>query len=476
MFAALPLALAAFAPAPAPADQNVADRPPNFVVIFCDDLGYGDLTCYGHPTVATPRLDALAAGGMRFTQFYCAAPVCTPSRAGLLTGRLPVRSGTMATAAKGSRRVLFPDSAGGLPPGEVTIAEVLKARGYATAAVGKWHLGHRPEYLPTSQGFDLYYGIPYSNDMDAVAGKTRDFSTWKSENFNVPLLLSEAPGEVRELERPVVQETISRRYAAKGAEFIAEHKSEPFFLYLAHSMPHIPLFAAEDVAGTSRRGLYGDVIEEIDRSVGTILDELERHGLTEDTLVVFTSDNGPWQVFYETGGSAGPLRGGKGGTFEGGMREPGIFSMPGTVPAGVVQRELGHTLDLLPTFAAMAGAELPAAELDGVDLSPLLTGATETGPRDSVQYWRESELYAVRVGPMKAHFITKGEYGAGPGVPTGRTEHDPPLLYDLEVDPGEQYNLAANRPEIVAELKAYADRAAAEIERGEDVTIARLPQ
>ena len=458
-----------------PGDVN-RNRPPNVVVIFCDDLGYGDLACYGHPTVATPRLDALARSGMRFTQFYCAAPVCTPSRAGLLTGRLPVRSGTMQTDAAGSRRVLFPDSARGLPPGEVTIAEVLKTRGYATACVGKWHLGHLPEYLPTSQGFDLYYGIPYSNDMDRVAGKTRDPSTWASANFDVPLLLSEAPGAVRELERPVTQETVTRRYGDRAAQFIRENRDRPFFLYLAHNMPHIPLFVPDDERGASRRGLYGDVVEAIDRSVGVVLDELDAHGLRENTLVVFTSDNGPWQIFDETGGSSGPLRGGKGGTFEGGVRVPGIVSMPGTVPAGVVQRELGSTLDLLPTIAALAGADLPDAELDGVNLLPLLTGAADESPRDVVQYWRSGELFALRRGRYKAHFLTENEYGRTTGgLPKRRTRRDVPLLYDLEVDPGEQYDLAAELPGAVADLTASAEELRTSITRGEDVTVARLP-
>ena len=477
---ALLLSLLVAGGAPPSGDGEPGDGepgPPNVVVIFCDDLGYGDLACYGHPTVETPRIDELAASGVRFTQFYCAAPVCTPSRAGLLTGRTPVRSGTMQTALPGSRRVLFPDSARGLPADEVTIAEVLKPRGYATACVGKWHLGHLPDYLPTSQGFDLYYGIPYSNDMNALAGKSRDLSTWESENFDVPLLLSEAPGEVRELERPVTQETITRRYGERSVRFIREHADEPFFLYLAHSMPHIPLFVPGDERGKSRRGLYGDVVAAIDASVGAVLDELEAQHLRENTLVVFTSDNGPWLPFEETGGSSGPLRGGKGGTFEGGMRVPGIFSMPGTLPAGVIQRELGSTLDLLPTIAALAGADLPDAELDGVNLLPLLTGAVQDGPRDEVQYWRSGELFALRRGRYKAHFLTENEYGAAPGgIPKPRTRREVPLLYDLGVDPGEQYDLAGESPGVVADLTARAEAAAASITRGEDVTVARLPK
>ena len=475
MPAPLTLALLLTAAGDAPPDED--RRPPNFVVIFCDDLGYGDLACFGHPTIATPHLDDLAARGMKWTQFYCAAPVCTPSRAGLLTGRIPVRSGTMATALPGSRRVLFPDSARGLPPEEMTIAEVLKTRGYATACVGKWHLGHLPEYLPTAQGFDSYYGIPYSNDMDAVAGKTRDPATWETANFNVPLLRSTAPGEVETLERPADQKTITRRYGEEAVRFIGEHRDEPFFLYLAHNMPHIPLFVPDGVRGESRRGLYGDVVTEIDRSVGAVVAALREAGIEEDTQVWFTSDNGPWLTFEQTGGSAGLLRGGKGGTFEGGMRVPTIVCQPGSIPAGVVRRDLGSTLDLLPTFAALAGADRPAGVvLDGVDLSPALAAADGGSPRGEVFYWRESELYAVRSGRFKAHFITNGEYGRGYGVPKTRTEHDPPLLYDLDADPEERYDLAADRPEVIAELTTLAAAHAAAIERGEDVTVARLPE
>ncbi|QDT14007.1 sulfatase family protein [Alienimonas californiensis] len=455
------------------------DRPPNVVVIFCDDLGWGDLACFGHPTIATPHLDDLAARGMRWTQFYCAAPVCTPSRAGLLTGRIPVRSGTMQSDAKGSRRVLFPDSAGGLPPGEVTIAEVLKPQGYATACVGKWHLGHLPQYLPTAQGFDYYYGIPYSNDMDRLGGDHRVKNASGSENYDVPLLRSKAEGEVETVERPADQKTITRRYGEEAASFIKAHADGPFFLYLAHNMPHIPLFAPDEVRGESPRGLYGDVITEIDRSVGAVVQAVRDAGVEEDTQIWFTSDNGPWLSFKQDGGSAGPLRGGKGGTFEGGVRVPTICCQPGTVPAGVVQRGLGSTLDFLPTFAAMAGAELPeGVTLDGVDLAPALTGQSPAGesPRTEQFYWREGDLYAVRSGPWKAHFITHGEYGTGYGVPNKRVELETPLLYNLDVDPEERYDLAGKHQQIVDQLTEIADAHRAAMTRGEDVTAARLPR
>ncbi len=485
MFAPLLYAVLAAGPAPGNAPPSgdgepPTTRPPNVIVIFCDDLGWGDLNCFGHPTIETPHLDDLAARGMKWTQFYCAAPVCTPSRAGLLTGRIPVRSGMM-----GARRVLFPDSAGGLPHSEVTIAEVLKPRGYATACVGKWHLGHLPEYLPTAQGFDYYYGIPYSNDMDRRGGEQQVKNAPGSENYNVPLLRSPAKGVVETLERPVDQKTITRRYGEEAVKFIEAHKTQPFFLYLAHNMPHIPLFVPDEVRGESPRGLYGDVVTEIDRSVGAVVQAVRDAGIERDTQIWFTSDNGPWLRFRQDGGSAGPLRGGKGGTFEGGVRVPTICCQPGTVPAGFVQRGLGSTLDFLPTFAALAGAELPDdLVLDGVDLNGALigvVGAWASGiegltPRKHNFYWRQGELYAVRIGSWKAHFITNGEYGAGYGVPNRKVVRETPLLYNLDEDPEERYDLAANHPDVIARLTALADAHRDGIERGKDQTVARLPK
>ena len=425
---------------------------PNFVVVFCDDLGYGDLGCFGHPSIKTPHLDRMAREGQRWTNFYVGASVCTPSRAALLTGRLPIRNGMMSA----KRRVLFPNSKGGLPASEITIAEQLKKAGYATAAVGKWHLGHLPQFLPTEHGFDTYWGIPYSNDMDARKG----FPSYRAsaqkdanyvpqiEQYHVPLI-----HDKKEIERPADQNTITARYAAKAIEFIETNKEKPFFIYLAHNLPHIPLFAGEAHRGKSRRGIYGDVIEEIDAGVGQIMASLEKHGIAENTLVVFTSDNGPWLPFATHGGSAGLLREGKGSTFEGGMREPTLFWWPGKVAPGV-QMELGATMDLLPTFSALAGVKPPADRtLDGYDLSPLLLGKAEKGPRDSVFYWRSEELYAVRQGPWKLHFITEGCYGIGPK----KTVHEKPELYHLEHDPSEKYNIAADHPEVVKRLEEMAE-------------------
>ena len=431
-----------------------ADRP-NVVIVFCDDLGYGDLGCYGHPTIRTPNLDRMAHEGQKWTNFYAAASVCTPSRAALLTGRLPIRNGM----ASDRRRVLFPDSAGGLPPDEVTIAEALKPLGYATACVGKWHLGHLPQYLPTRQGFDSYFGIPYSNDMDRVADSPKGREAFwdpKIEYWNVPLMRDE-----RIVERPADQNTITKRYAEESVAFLRKNRDRPFFLYLAHSMPHVPLFTSDEFRGTSLRGLYGDVIEEIDWSVGRVLDTLRELKLDRKTLVVFTSDNGPWLIFNEHGGSAGLLRDGKGCTFEGGMREPALFWWPGTIEPGVVA-DLGCTMDLLPTLCTLAGADLPADRvLDGMDISPALLG-TGPSPRDAMFYYRGVQLYAVRQGPFKAHFITRPAYG--PGKPE---THDPPLLYHLGHDPSEQYDVAAKYPEAVAAIRELAEAHKAAMQPGE---------
>lgn len=419
---------------------------PNFVIIYADDLGYGDLSCYGHPTIRTPHLDQMAADGVRFTQFYSAAEVCTPSRAALLTGRLPPRNGM----GSDNRRVLFPQSAHGLPPSELTIARLLKSRGYATGCFGKWHLGHLPPHQPLDHGFDTYFGIPYSNDMDRVpnvgpAGREA-FLRPQSAYWNVPLMLD------REIiERPAEQSTLTRRYTESAARFIREHKSEPFFVYLPHTMPHVPLFRSEQFAERSARGLYGDVIEELDWSVGQVLQTLREEGLAENTLVWFSSDNGPWLTYGDHGGSAGLLKDGKGSTWEGGMRVPGIAWWPGRVPGGRVSRELASTLDLLPTFAALSGASLPSdLVLDGYDLTPLLL-RDEPSPRKQMFYYRGQRLMAVRQGPWKAHFITQAGYGPDAKTPQS---HEPPLLFQLEHDPSERENRAAEHPEVVAELLA----------------------
>lgn len=415
---------------------------PNVVIVFADDLGYGDLGVYGHPTIHTPNLDRMAAEGMKFTQFYTAASVCTPSRAALLTGRLPIRSGMTSD----NRRVLFPDSKLGLPAEEITIAEALKEAGYATGAVGKWHLGHLPPFLPTNNGFDSYFGIPYSNDMDRVVGGEWRAAFWepKPEYWNVPIMR-----DLEIVERPADQYTITRRYTEEAVQFIEANREQPFFLYLAHSLPHVPLFTSEAFSGVSRRGLYGDVIEEIDWSVGEIMKALRTQGLAENTLLFFTSDNGPWLVFDTHGGSAGLLHGGKGMTWEGGMREPGIAWWPGTVPAGSVQPAIASTMDLFTTALAMGGVDVPQDRIiDGKNLLPLLKGTNNDEVRETYFYYRGEQIYAVRLGPWKAHFITEWEYTAD----NQYTEHETPLLFNLDHDPSEQYNLADAHPEIIAQV------------------------
>ncbi len=424
----------------------MAQQPPNFVVIFCDDMGYGDVNCFGNPAIETPNLDRMAAEGQKWTQFYVAAPVCTPSRAALMTGRYPIRNGM--TSSK--RAVLFPDSGGGLPPEEITLAEMLKPQGYANGCFGKWHLGHLPEFLPTAQGFDTYYGIPYSNDMDRVADSAnyrneahRDPNYFaETESYNVPLMRDEMI-----VEQPADQTTITQRYTTEAIKFIKEHKSQPFFVYLAHSMPHIPLFASKEFQSSSRRGLFGDVIEEIDANVGRVLDALKESGIDEQTLVVFSSDNGPWLSFQTHGGSAGPLRAGKGTTFEGGMRVPTIFRWPGKIPQGVVT-ELGSTMDLMATFANLSGASLPSdRQLDSVDLTSVLLG---TGPsaRDGIFYWTRGELHAVRQGPWKLHVKLREPifYGREQKI-------DKPQLYQVEHDSAEQFDVADQHPDIVKSLQ-----------------------
>ena len=442
--------------------SKASSKKPNFVIIFCDDMGYGDLGCYGHPTIHTPHLDRMAAEGQKWTNFYVGASVCTPSRAALLTGRLPIRSGMCSN----KRRVLFPDSASGLPTGEVTIAEALKTEGYSTGCIGKWHLGHLPPYLPTNNGFDSYFGIPYSNDMDRVVGGGRQaFLEPKIEYWNVPLMRDE-----KIVERPANQNTITKRYAEEGVKFIKNHKNRPFFLYLANSMPHVPLFVSQNFKDKSLRGLYGDVIEEIDWGVGRILDTLRREGLAENTFVVFTSDNGPWLIFNEHGGSAGLLREGKGCTFEGGMREPCIMWWPGKIRPGVVN-DLGATMDIYTTILTLAGAKVPDDRVvDGLDLSAALF---ETGPspRKVVFYYRGAKLYAIRKGPYKAHFFTKSAYGRDKEV-----RHDPPLLYHLGHDPSEKYNISEAHPEVLAEIQKEVALHLANLTPGEDQLAKRIPK
>ncbi len=426
--------------------QADKDRLPNIILIFADDLGYGDLSVNGHPTIHTKHLDQLASEGAKLTQFYSAAPVCTPSRAALMTGRLPVRTGMCSD----KRRVLFPDSLGGLPDSEVTIAEGLKSKGYATACIGKWHLGHLPQYLPTKRGFDSYFGIPYSNDMRPT-----------------PLLENE-----KVIEEPAEQTTLTRRYTEKAKAFIKTNKDRPFFLYFPHTFPHVPLFASKDFKGTSLRGLYGDVVQELDWSVGQITKTVKGLGLAENTLIVFTSDNGPWltQWLKTKGGSAGLLRGGKGSTWEGGMREPCIAWWPGKISAGTINPAVSSTLDLLPTCFSLAGITPPTDRvMDGYNLLPALL-ENKPSPRNVMFFYRGVQLMAVRMGPWKAHFMTE------PGYNGKRRKHSPPLLFHLEHDPSEKYNIADKHPDVINKIMKVAETHASTLKPVENQLEKRKPK
>lgn len=419
---------------------RAAERP-NVVIVFADDLGYGDLGCYGSPAIRTPHLDQMAAEGLRFTDFYSAAEVCTPSRAALLTGRYPVRSGMY-----GRRRVLFANSQGGLPPQEITIAEALRGQGYATAHIGKWHLGIHAGARPLDQGFDFSLGLPYSNDMDGRSDLPRGAAGAPdppADGWNVPLLQN---GEI--VEQPANQALLTQRYTQAAVKFIQEHRNQPFFLYLAHTFPHVPLFASPEFRGRSRAGIFGDTVEELDWSVGQILDTLRKGGLSENTLVFFTSDNGPWLIMGNQGGSAGPLRDGKGSTWEGGMRVPGIAWMPGRIQPGVTS-ELASAMDLFPTALSLAGVPLPGdVTLDGRDLAPLLF-QRQSRPEQPFFYYRGDQLFACRLGEWKAHFRTQTGYGQASAV-----VHEPPLLFQLGRDPSEKRDVAGSHAEVLARIQA----------------------
>jgi len=411
---------------------------PNYIVIFVDDMGYGDLGVYGNPTISTPYLDKMAYEGQKWTQFYSAASVCTPSRAALLTGRLPVRSGM----ASSKNPVLFPNSLSGLPPTELTLAEKLKEKNYKTAIVGKWHLGHTKNYLPNNHGFDYYFGIPYSNDMDKINNNNYwseyENKELSSDSYNVPLMEN-----FDIIERPVDQTTITSRYVDKTLQLINNYKNDNFFIYLSHNLPHIPLYASKRFLGKSKRGLYGDVIEEIDYGVGLIINELKKLNLDKKTIVVFTSDNGPWLVYKSHSGSAGLLRNGKGTTWEGGVRVPTIF-WGANIKPGLIN-EIGSTLDIYTTFLALAKIDTQKNMIvDGYDLSETLLRKKES-QRDEMFFYKGDELFAVRLGDFKLHLKTTDWFKEP-------KKHNPPLLFNLNIDPSEKFNISSKNPEKVKEI------------------------
>jgi arylsulfatase A-like enzyme len=421
------------------------DRPPNFVVVFADDLGYADIGCFGAQGYKTPNIDRLATEGIRFTDFYAAQGVCSASRAALLTGCYPNRVGILGALGPGSKV--------GINEDEQTIAEVLKTRGYATAIYGKWHLGDDRRFLPTRHGFDEYLGLPYSNDMWPHHPTNHSFP-------ELPLIDGE---EVVKLNPD--QHLLTTQYADRAVKFIEKNRDRPFFLYVAQSMPHVPLFVSEKFAGKSERGLFGDVISEIDWSVGQILSALKEQGIDDRTLVIFTSDNGPWLSYGNHAGSAKPFREGKGTSFEGGVREPFVARWPEKIPAGSVCREPAMTIDLLPTFAHLAGTEPPQDRtIDGKDITPLLLNESGArSPHESLLIYWGRDLQAVRSGRWKLHLPHQYQHLKEAGVegsPGSYVAESIGLsLFDLDADSGESRNVADAHPEVVAQLLKFVESA-----------------
>ena len=397
-----------------------AAHTPNIVFILCDDLGFGDLSCYGSK-IQTPTLDRMAAEGMRFTNFCSADPVCSPSRAALLTGRYPTRVGVP--------RVFFPQDKDGLNLDEKTLADILRVRGYKTMCVGKWHLGRPAEFLPTNRGFDAYYGIPYSNDM-------------------TPRVLMRNTSVV---EDNTALDTLTKRYTEQAVSFIRESKDSPFFLYLPQTFPHIPLAASAQFRGKSSQGLYGDVVEELDWSVGEILRTLKETGVDDNTLVMFSSDNGPW---YQ--GSPGKLRGRKNTTYEGGVREPFIARWPKHIPKGRVSNAVCSMMDVFPTVAGLCGAVLPEKPLDGLDIWPILAGRKQSLDRDPLLYFNAWDLQCARWGNWKLHVARHNTAAYVPAPPGGIHNYilPKPELYNLAVDPDESYDVATENPDVVTRMQS----------------------
>ena len=392
---------------------------PNIVYIFADDLGYGDLSCYGAKDINTPNIDQIAKEGIKFTEFYSASSVCSPSRAALLTGRYPQRMGI--------NTVFFSESFTGIPDKEITIPEILKEKGYATGIVGKWHLGHHSKYLPLQHGFDEYFGIPYSNDMESVVYMRGN----EVESYKVK------------------QQYITKTYTKEAQKFITKNKDNSFFLYIAHSMPHVPLYASEEFIGTSKRGLYGDVVQELDWSVGQILKSLREHGILENTLIVFSSDNGPWLAMKEDGGSAGDLREGKTFTFDGGMKVPTVAMWKNRIPQGIINTEVASQMDWFPTIANITGSSIPKGlVIDGLDISKVLTDKGNRKNSDLL-FLDGKQLQGYRSGQWKVKLPYKGFRGNK--WKQFVKAHDT-LLFNLNTDPGEKNNLFEKYPEKAKEI------------------------
>ena len=444
-----------------PPPQSEVPGRPNIVLIYADDLGYGDLVSYGATQYHTPHLDQLANAGMRFTNFEVAQAVCSASRAAILTGCYPNRIGIHGA--------LNPHAQIGLHPDEETLAELVKRAGnYQTAMYGKWHLGHLAPFLPTQQGFDEYVGVPYSNDMWKwtydMQLATEATHARKASYPELPLMAQDTV--LRTIETLDDQATLTTLYTERAVDFIHRNKKRPFLLCVPHSMPHVPLAVSDKFKGKSKQGLYGDVIMEIDWSVGEIVRALEQNGLTDNTLVIFTSDNGPWLSFGDHAGSTGGLREGKGTSFEGGQRVPCIMKWPAQIPAGTICNELAATIDFFPTLADILNVPLPERKIDGVSILPLMRGVDEAHPRDTFYYYYQGNaLEAVRKGSWKLVFphahrsYQGGTPGSGGRKGFSQIVETKQALYDLRRDPGEQYDVQASNPDIVAELEKIAQTA-----------------
>ncbi|MGD9346241.1 MAG: sulfatase-like hydrolase/transferase [Candidatus Aminicenantes bacterium] len=442
--------------------KKETERLPNVVIIFTDDQGYADVGCYGAKEFTTPNLDRMAEEGMRFTSFYVSQAVCSASRASLLTGCYAERVSI--------RGALMPWSENGLHPDEMTIAELLKEKGYATAIFGKWHLGHHKEFLPPQHGFDEYFGLPYSNDMWPVDYDGRPLTEKNpGENpvklFYPVLSLIEGNDKAADILTLDDQATLTTLYTERAVRFIDTHKDQPFFLYVPHSMAHVPLGVSDKFKGKSNQGMYGDVMMEIDWSVGEILKAINRYDLEEDTLIIFASDNGPWLNFGNHAGSAYPLREAKGTAWEGGVRVPCIMRWPGRIPAGAICDKMAATIDVLPTLAAIIGAPLPENTIDGVNILPLLEATESAAPRDHFFFYYGRALRAVRKGQWKLYF--PHGFNSYSDVVSGSDGYPGPYnyaqtgleLYDLEKDISETVDVADQFPDIIKELQALADSA-----------------